>query len=435
MLSGLVAACGTSETATPTPSPTPPPGSSDWPMYGHDLSRTNYNAAEKSLTVDNVPRLVQRFTAPVGLGSLPSSSGPVVADGRVCVGSSVATGDNYFCFDAATGARIWSRNVGHGPSTTRSVGIGSTAAISDGVLVVGGGDAAYYGLDAGSGSVLWRQPMNTADDAFAWSSPLIANDRAYVGMSASFAADRGELRAYGLHDGTLEANVFFVPLGRRGADIWNSPAMAQDGSRVLVATGNDFDGFNGPLTRAIVGLDPLSLHVVDVHQEAAANQDLDFGTTPIVFHDSTGRGLVGANNKNGVFYAYAVGSLGPGAVWQRPVGISVGAMPAYDPDLGSGGTLFVVGDTGLLFGLDPGTGADRWPPIAIGYANANLAVANGLVFMGSGAGSVTVIDATKGTVLRTLDPPAPGDTFSGVVVANGTVYWMSGPNLNAWSVS
>jgi outer membrane protein assembly factor BamB len=112
----------------------------------------------------------------------------------------------------------------------------------------------------------------------------------------------------------------------------------------------------------------------------------------------------------------------------------VGTLPAYDPDLGQGGTLFVVGDNGLLFGVDPGTGGDRWPPLAVGFANGNLAIANGLVFMGAGGG-VAVVDGSTGALLRVLTPADPGPTYSGVAVAGGLVYWMSGPYLDAWGVS
>lgn len=430
----LLPACGNDNMATPTPSPSPPAGSRDWPMYGHDTSRTSYNAGERTLTAANIGTLAPRFHATLGIGDLPSSSGPVMADGRVCAGSSVGGGDNYRCFDATTGAQAWSATVGHAPATTRSVGIGATAAIADGVLVVGGGDAAYYALAADTGRVLWRHPLDAGPDPFAWASPLIANGHVYVGVSSAFQALRGELRSLDVETGFVRARQFFVPAGQRGADIWNSPVLSADGTKVLVATGNDFGGYNGPYTRAIVSMDPGSLGILDSHREAAAAQDLDFGTTPIVFHDAQGRSLVGANNKNGMFYAYDLAHVGLGAIWTRTTGISVGVMPAYDPNTGSGGTLFIVGDNGVLFGVDPATGNDRWAPAAVGFANGNIALANGLVFMGAGNGSVAILDASTGLLLRTLTPAAPGPTFSGVIVANGMVYAMAGPDLNGWGL-
>jgi outer membrane protein assembly factor BamB len=403
-------------------------------MYGHDVGRTSFNPGETAISAANVDKLAPLFRANIGIGDLPSSSGPVVAKGRLYVGSSVAEGNNYFCLDPTTGAQIWSANVGHSPPFQGNVGIGSTAAVVDGVVVVGGGDAAYYALSAESGAILWRHPMDVDPVAFAWSSPLVANGTAWVGMSSRYESVRGELRALAVSDGTVRARQYFVPEGRKGADVWNSPALSPDASTVVVATGNDFGGYDGPYTRALVALDPTTLTILASRQEAVPNQDLDFGTTPVFFHDSAGRTLVGANEKNGTFFAYDLARLADGPIWRRQTGVSVGAMPAYDPNTGPGGTLFIVGDNGLIFGVDPATGTDRWPPVLVGFVTGNIALANGLAFAAVG-GPVIVLDAATGAVLRTLTPETGGRGFSGVVVSGGVLYWMAGPYLNAWRLS
>src|SRR5689334_4094082 len=57
----------------------------DWPMYGHDLRRTNYNPAETTISTANVTQLIPRWQVPLGYGAIPdlsnfpSSSAPVVA--------------------------------------------------------------------------------------------------------------------------------------------------------------------------------------------------------------------------------------------------------------------------------------------------------------------------------------------------------------------
>jgi outer membrane protein assembly factor BamB len=256
----------------------------------------------------------------------------------------------------------------------------------------------------------------------------------YVGVSSPYLAVQGGIQALAMSDGSLLARQHFVPAGERGADIWNSPTLATEEGLLFVATGNDFGGFDGPFTRAMVALHPETLAILAAHQEALPERDLDFGTTPIVFHDDRGRTLVGANQKNRTFFAYDVDRLGDGPVWQRPTGLSVGAMPAYDPDLGPGGTLFIVGGSSLLYAVDPATGADRWGPVVVGTPNGNMALANGLVFIGGGNGHVLVIDGRTGTLLRAIVPESPGPTYSGIVVAGGTLYWMSGPYLNAWKL-
>jgi hypothetical protein len=108
-------------------------------------------------------------------------------------------------------------------------------------------------------------------------------------------------------------------------------------------------------------------------------------------------------------------------------------MPAYDEDAGSGGTLFIMGDNGVLFGVDPATGIDRWPPVAVGFRNGNIAVANGLVYTGGGDGFVPIVAADSGTLMAALPPQTPARSFSGVVVSGGVIYSVAGPYLNAWS--
>ena len=403
-------------------------------MYGHDLGRTCFSPEETTIDASSLDRLVPRWTASIGTGRLPASSAPSVSGGRVYVGSSVPSGPNFLALDAATGQRVWSANVGHG--SLDGVGIGATAAVSGSVVVAGGGDGAYYGLDTASGAVLWRHPLDAGLSGFAWSSPLILNGRVYVGVASEFdnPSVRGEVRALDLRTGALLARVGFVPEGLRGAGIWNSVAATTEGRTLFVATGEDYEGYDGPLNRALVSLDPASLQVLQANKQGVTDIDQDWGTTPVVFRDRQGRALVGANHKNGVFYAYAQDTIAAGPVWSRAVGLSPGMMPAYDPNRGAGGTLFVVGDNGVLFGVDPANGQDRWPPLALGYMYGNLALANGLLFVNS-EGRVLVIDAASGRVLRTLNPAATGPAYTGAVVANGLVYWLAGPVLNAWGVS
>ncbi len=397
-------------------------------MYGHDSSRTSYNPAETALSAVGISRLVARWQAFVDIGPLPPSCTPAVAGGRVYACSSRNEGDNFFAFDAATGRLLWTADLGRPQPGT--VGIGASPAVSGGVVVAGGADGAYYGLDASTGAILWRHDLEERN-GFAWASPLIANGRVYIGVSSEGEPPgSGQVRALDLATGALLASQRLVPEGVLGADIWNSPALSPDGQTLVVATGNDFGGYDGPYTRALVSMDPITLAIRDARQEAAPGLDLDFGTTPVVFKDRQGRTLTAAHNKNGILYAYELGRLAAGPIWQRQNGLAVGLMPAFDSTLG---TLFFVGDNGQVFGVDPASGTDRWPPVAVGFMNGNLALANGLLFASSG-GKVFVLDGASGRVLRSLAPDNAGRSFTGVVVSGGAVYWMSGGYVNAWGL-
>jgi len=412
-------------------------------MFGFDLSHTSFNPAETSVSSETVADLAPRWQAEIGTNGTPPFVAPTVANGIVYVGSSVSSGDNFFAFDAVIGKLLWSVDLGHCTDCFEG-GLGSTAAASDSVVVVGGGDSAYYGLDATTGEVLWRHPMNVGDSGYAWASPLIAFGRAYLGIASAYDNPpvRGELRAVDLFSGEVVANQYFVPENQIGAGIWNSPSLSPDGATLVVATGEDSGGYDGPYNRAIVSLDPMTLEIFDAHKEGEADQDLDFGTTPVIFRDEANRVLVGANQKDGNFYAYDLYNLNAGAIWERPTGVIVGVMPAYDPTPGNGGTLFIAGTTGgddfnaangVLYAVDPSTGSDRWPPVKLGFVTGNLAIASGNIFVNVG-GVVQVISERTGQILRTLEPAGAGGAYSGVVVANGYVYFLSGSYLNAWTI-
>jgi outer membrane protein assembly factor BamB len=417
------------------PSSPPTATTGEWPMYGQNPARTNFSAAETTIGVANVHALAPVWTANVGIGPLPTSSGPVVSGGRLFVGSSVTAGPNFMALDAASGRLLWGADLGHDFAGPESVGLGATAAVAGDLVVTGGGDSAYYALEAATGRILWRHSLDAGPSGFAWASPVLLAGRAYVGVASEFdnPAVRGEIRALDLATGIALLRFGFVPEGQRGAEIWNSVAATADGRTLFVATGEDSGRYDGPYNRAVVSLDAATFQVLQANKQGTAGLDQDFGTTPLLFRDRQGRSLVGSSNKNGVFYAYLGDAVGSGPVWSRGVGVSPGMMAAYDPDRGAGGTLFIAGDNGILYGVDPADGRDRFPPLAIGFTHANVALANGLLFANAG-GRVYVVETATGRLLRVLEPAQVGPAYSGVIVANGRVYWTAGPLVHAWGL-
>jgi outer membrane protein assembly factor BamB len=431
-----VLACWTCHNDAEQQGPPASPTTSDWPTYGCEPGRTGRNAGETRLAVANMGALAPRWQADIGMGSLPPSGGPTVAGGSVFVGSSVDPGNNFFAFDATTGRLLWTASVGQGGTAADGIAIGATSAVSGTVVVAGGRDRAYYGLRTDTGAVLWRHDMDAGESGFAWASPLILGNRAYIGISSEFdnPSVRGEIRALDLETGAVLVRQAFVPEGKRGAGIWNSPAASPDGRTVVVASGEDFDGYDGPYNRAMIALDATTLEIRQAHKQGVPNNDEDWATTPVVFHDRSGRVLVGATHKNHVFYTYVLDSIATGPLWSRATGESAGLMPGYDPTIGDGGTLFIAGRAGQIYAVDPATGADRWPPVTVQQMHGNMALANGLLFVNSAFGEVFVLEATTGRILRQLSPAGGGKAYSGVAVAGGMVYWLSGSTLNAWGV-
>jgi hypothetical protein len=107
-------------------------------------------------------------------------------------------------------------------------------------------------------------------------------------------------------------------------------------------------------------------------------------------------------------------------------------MPAYDPNFGPGGTLFILGASDRLYAVNPATGNNRWPDVEAN-GHGNMAVANGLIFLNDN-GVLRILDETNGQLLRVIIPDHQGDSNSGVAVAQGFIYWLSGSYLNAWSM-
>ena len=412
----------------------------DWPMLGHDHRRTNFNPDEHILSTANVKDLAPRWRALINPSGAPAGSAASVADGRLYIGGSASSGPNFFAFDAFSGARLWQTDLGYIKAVKgcADVGIGSTAAISGTMLVVGGGAAAYYALDTATGATMWHNPLDVGPGGFAWSSPLLAYGRAYYGV-ASYC-DQPSVRAavvsVDLASGKPLATLYIVPEGKAGGGVWHSPSITPDGSTLVVATGEDYEGYDGPLNRALISLDPHSLEVIQSNKQGPTDVDADWGSTPVILNDSQGRTLVAASHKDGTFRVYLIDRIAEGPLWSRSLGMAIALSPAYDPTFQSGGTLFFVGHEGgaKLYAVDPATGADRWPPVALpNYSFGNIAAANGLVFMNL-SGVLNVYDEHTGTLLRSVVPEDAGHSWTGPSVARGFVYWTSGAYLNAWSL-
>ena len=318
------------------------------------------------------------------------------------------------------------------------VGIGSTAAVSGTVLSVGGGEitlsTAWTRIRARS---ILRNDMNNGPSAFAWESPLLAYGRAYLGIASNCDGPsvRGEVRAVDINTGQQLANQYFVPAGNGGAGVWNSPVLSPDGNTLVVATGEDFGDYDGPYNRALISLDPITLAIRQVYKVGQPHRDEDWGTTPVFFHDNQGRTLVGAQSKNGTLYVFEVNSIQNGPIWTLNTDLSVGLPPAYDPNYGPGGTLFVTGNR-HIFAFDPATGNERWPNVVTYPIYSNIVIANSLgPYANLRPRRRQILNEYTGDILTHLHPRKRGGGLTpGLAVANGMVYVLSGAYLNAWGL-
>ncbi len=418
----------------------------DWPMYMHDTGRTG-NGADTTVSAANAAQLSNVWTFPTG---------GVIAGGAAIVGNVAYIGswDGYlYAINITTGTQQWRTFLGltsvtacHG---TNNMGVTSTPAVVGGVIYVGGGDANWYAVDAAAGNILWSVFVgdNSASGGYYnWSSPLIYNGSAYVGIASNCDVPlvQGGLLRVNLSTHQIVDTFHNVPDGQVGGGIWTSPSIDPTTNTVFATTGTEGQRpiTSQPLADAIVAYDATNLTVKSSWQipiNQAAN-DSDWGTSPILFTDSTNRQLVGAINKDGILYAFDRNNLAGNPVWESPIAVG-GATPQYGEGSVSnmafdGTRLYVAGGmttiagqavSGSVHALDPSNGTFLWEQ-GTGLVLPALAYANGVVVDG-GDSSVEVRSAASGAVLYRFDtgsqlfgPPAIGGGRIIEGSTNGNVY-------------
>ncbi len=452
MLSGLPVAGTPHGAAAPTggaavhPAATasgPPAGL--WPTYMQNSERTGDNAAEVTLAPGNVSGLRPLWSERTG-GVIEDS--PIV-DGKVVY---VSAWDGYeYAFNLTNGSLRWKTFIGQTTfsacSDNTARGTTSSAAVENGTVYVMGGNPYLYALNATNGSIEWKtsELVNYPSGGdYNWASPLLYNGSAYVGLSTACGSpgSQGMLLAINLSGNHSVTHTFaIVPSGQAGGSIWTTSAADPATGEIWVTTGDAGSATSG-YSQSILALRANNLSLVGSWQMPTGGGDYDFGAGPTLFHDASGRALVGALNKNGVFYALNRSNVTTGGTW-KPVwsdniswyfNVSSGQWAcgcSISPAAFDGTTLYVGGGftrfpngteyAGSLRAIDPATGAYRWSAPARGIVRAGLAYADNLVVDAPAlddnlTGFVEVRSAANGSLLfsvatnRTVDgPPSIAD--------------------------
>jgi hypothetical protein len=186
---------------------------------------------------------------------------------------------------------------------------------------------------------------------------------------------------------------------------------------------------------ALIALDAATLAVKGSWQIPASQNygDSDFGATPTLFTDGQGRQLVGAVNKNGIFYAFDRTNVSNGPVWQQPVA----DVPVGGPQYGGGSispaavgnsAIYTAGGTHTIGGTvyhgsvqarDPATGNLVWQQGTSGLILGATVYANGLLIDAAGP-NVEVRNAATGALLTSL---ATGNQlYASPSIANGQIF-------------
>jgi outer membrane protein assembly factor BamB len=341
---------------------------------------------------------------------------PVEAGGVVFAGS---WDGREYAIRARDGRVLWKRSLGTTSSQRcphyKTVGITSAPSVVGGSAYLGGGDEFWYALDAATGAVQWRVPTgdNSPDGGhYNWSTPAVFGGHAFVGVASLCDSPlvQGQLLRVDLTTHAIDGVWNVVPDGRVGGTIWSTPVVEAARNRLFVTTGNGDDLY----AESIVSVDVESLLPLDSWKLPAEQRvaDSDWGTSPTLFTDSSGRELVAAANKNGLLYAFSRDRMRDGPVWRARVAVG-GDCPNCGAGTVSTGTfdgkrVFFAGGRqkvrgrdwrGSVRALDPATGRVRWSRGLHGAVLGGLVLRGGKLFVAAES-ALYVLRARDGTILH-----------------------------------
>ncbi|MBV8951133.1 MAG: PQQ-binding-like beta-propeller repeat protein, partial [Actinobacteria bacterium] len=444
-LAGLVSA------ALVTGLPTSAPAAStsqDWPMFLHDAARTA-TTTDATLSTANASQLNVKWKL---------LTGAPIATSVSIVGTTAYAGswDGYeYAVNTSNGSVIWKRFLGQtvDPACPPSpIGVTSSAAVVAGTVYVGGGDSYWYALNATTGAVRWKVFTGDNTEAGAhynWSSPLIVNGYAYIGIASNCDAPlvQGQLLKVSLSSHQVVSTFNTVPDGQLGGGIWTSPSYDASTNTIFVSTGT-LNNYQQTLSQAIIAFDANTLAVKSYWQLPfdAAVFDSDWGTTPTLTTDSSGDQLLSVANKNGVLYTFNRNNLAAGPIWQTRVAIGGDCPQCGDGDISSGAfnnnVLYYAsghvtgngkGSGGSIRALDAKTGNVIWVRQTDQPIYGSPAYVNGMVLETSGD-TLEVLNASTGALLYSY--VLGGTAFGAVTVAYGQIYvGATDGNLYAFNVS
>ena len=444
---------------------------SEWNGWGADGSNTRFQPTP-GLAAADTPKLalIWAFGFPMGNSAYGQ---PSVVGGRVFVGAD--TGFVY-ALDAKTGCVHWSFRASAGVRTAPTVGPGAGA--SRYLLYFGDIRANVYAVNAETGTLVWKERLDTHPIARVTGAPKLADGRLYVPLSSLEESGaghpdypcctfRGGLAAYDAVTGrqlwksytiadapkptkkTSKGTQLHAPAG---AGVWSSPTVDVKRRLVYVATGNGYTEPADVASDAVIAYDletgtrrwvkqvmALDHYVrdcpgvyrpnvpVDNKSETCPDDlgpDFDFGNAPILRTLPTGKTVIVIGQKSGHAWGLDPDNKGD-VVWSRQLGLGW--------ENGGGGMMWGSAADGRL-AYFPNTRADRGvaavsiasgEPVwrsspAVGGA-APITVMPGVVFMGASNGTVYAFSTADGTAMWSFDTAKTFATVNGVEATGGGI--------------
>lgn len=427
-------------------------GTAPWSAFGFSVSHSSDNKAATTVTRSNAAHLGQawQFVTPAPTAGEPGvgfDGAPVVADGLVFIGSN--TGE-FYALHEDTGTVAWSLNAGYyvPGSTCVKHGIEDTATVASDptsgrpTVYFASANGILWAVDAATGAVVWQShvyPQPAPTGSFIWGSPTVSGGRVFIGLSSECDDPliRGGLSSFSQATGAHLATFWTVPATSIGGSIWSSAAVSGAGVFVTTGNGNEGQPTTQGLSNSIVRLNPATLKpIAHWTVPGIATVDDDFGGSPTLFTatlEGKATPMVGACNKNGVFYAWSQTALAAGPVWSDVVGVPATPNSACLATAAwSGSHLLITTNASTVAGvtypavsreLDPATGAVVWQtgladgPILGNSALDGPGVLAAATYTFKSPDDLVLLNAATGAVLATYPTAAP--TGGGPVWADG----------------
>ena len=429
-------------------------------MYGFDLQRDGFNSEESSLGPSNTAQLAKLWATRLssGITAQPVVASGVTVDGTakdlVYVGSE--HGD-FYALDAATGSVVWQKNLGSHAFATCSdspdgstLGVTGTAALdrAAGLVYVVGGDNEVHALDLASGAEATGWPVSLGLDAtheHVWTGLTLAGGKLYVG-TASDGCDTTPYYGRLIQiDTTTRATATWYPASPprgtlQGAGLWSWAGASVDATTgdLFVATGNTIGsdesaGYGEHVVRLT-----NALSVVSSNYPGLSGEDVDFGSTPVLFQAPGCSEEAVVENKPGVLVLYDADSVAGGPVQTLKIsdyvdGGELIGVPAYSSATHK---VYITSPTDLtggpylhgLIAFDVGTDCKlhlSWNTTVgpNGSVTSSPSIANGVVYYGDGPGNrLLAYDATSGAPLWDSGSSISGPVFGAPSIAGGRVF-------------
>jgi polyvinyl alcohol dehydrogenase (cytochrome) len=384
------------------------PVGADWSMFGADLANSRSNPTSKIS-----PASFGTFHRVWNVLGPAVTSTPAVVDGVVYFAGWDA---RVRAVHAADGSPVWTAIVPHL--------VDSSPAVTADRVVVADNNGFVHALDRLTGGIVWSKPAETVGLPHLWSSPIVIPDAGLVVVGVASAEEsnaagkpftfRGSMAALDLVTGEKRWQFYTTTndfTSGPGVGIWSTAAVDPVLKLLYIGTGN---GYSAPAGKNSDSLLAIRYETGDLewgHQFQAADVfevytaslgiDADVGAAANVF-SAGGMDLVGVGCKNGVYYA--LDRKTGVQVWQRRVSTGSTLGGVMGASAYANGVVFVAGNERTagkttLMAINALDGAVLWTYSATSTTYASLATANGVVYLGTTAGTLHAVEAATGRLL------------------------------------